>query len=140
MRKKAKSLKNKGAIRIITYIVIAIALSTSAFADVNMTDETDGISPKAFGRINHTVSPYTLAVGNSFNLEAGETVEFNCVYTPRTEEIEFGLIVPDGTFRYELGNDGVFSLTFRVQETGKYTIAMYNRSSVPIEVTGYVYY
>ena len=94
-------MKNKGAIRIITYIVIAIALSTSAFADVNMTDETDGISPKAFGRINHTVSPYTLAVGNSFNLEAGETVEFNCVYTPRTEEIEFGLIVPDGTFRYD---------------------------------------
>ena len=83
----------------------------------------------------------TLATAStSFPLEAGETVSINAVYTPRTADLSFGLIAPDGYFYSMPATNGNFDETIEVDQSGQYTLAVRNRSSEEVSVSGYVYY
>ena len=73
-------------------------------------------------------------------MENGELVTINCTFSPRTADVDFGLITPDNTFIYVEGKNGNCNQTIRINETGKYYFAVYNNSGVKIEVLGYVYY
>ena len=73
-------------------------------------------------------------------MAAGELVTINCTYSPRTADVDFGLITPDNTFAFVAGDDGSCRQTIRVNQTGNYYFAVRNNSNYTVEVLGYVYY
>lgn len=70
-------------------VFIALSISVSAFA----------VTQRATNRVNITAMPNkTATIGTSLSMEADETVTINCTYSPRTADVDFGLITPRGTF------------------------------------------
>ena len=65
---------------------------------------------------------------------------YNCTYSPRTADVDFGLITPRGTFVFVEGEDGSCNQTIQVSQTGDYYFAVRNNSSNDVEVLGYAYY
>lgn len=95
----------------------------------------------ATNRFNTTVPASTAVyVGNSFSLTAGEVVTIKATYTPFNASVDFGLIAPDGLFYGISGSNGSFDEGIKVNQNGVYRLAIRNRSSVAIDVSGYVNY
>ena len=95
----------------------------------------------ATNRFNTTVSANTaVQTGNSFSLSAGEVVTIKATYTPFNASVDFGLIAPNGLFYGLSGSNGSFNEGIQVGENGVYMLAIINRSSVTIDVSGYVNY
>lgn len=121
-----------------------IRLDDMAFDEITAAQELAGmelIETRATSRIECTVSPGAIGKANMpFQLEADELVTINCTYSPRTSDVDFGLITPQNTFRYMSGEDGSFKKTIQVNESGRYYFAVRNNTSRTIEVLGYVYY
>lgn len=112
-------------------VFIALSVSVSAFA----------VTQRATNRVNITAMPNkTATIGTSLSMEADETVTINCTYSPRTADVDFGLITPRGTFVFVEGEDGSCNQTIQVSQTGDYYFAVRNNSSNDVEVLGYVYY
>lgn len=82
----------------------------------------------------------TSKASTAFPMEAGETVTFNCAYSPRTAAVDFGLIAPDGKFYYLSGSNGNIDQSLRIPERGDYYVAIRNRSTASVEVLGFVNY
>lgn len=78
--------------------------------------------------------------GVSFSLEAGEVVTIKATYSPFSAGVDIGLIAPNGLFYGLSGSNGVFDEAIEVDQRGQYTLAIRNRSSVAIDVSGYVNY
>lgn len=112
-------------------VFIALSISVSAFA----------VTQRATNRVNITAMPNkTATIGTSLSMEADETITINCTYSPRTADVDFGLITPRGTFVFVEGEDGRCNQTIQVSQTGDYYFAVRNNSSNDVEVLGYVYY
>lgn len=112
-------------------VFIALSVSVSAFA----------VTQRATNRVNITAMPNkTATIGTSLSMEADETVTINCTYSPRTADVDFGLITPRGTFVFVEGEDCNCNQTIQVSQTGDYYFAVRNNSSNDVEVLGYVYY
>lgn len=112
-------------------VFIALSVSVSAFA----------VTQRATNRVNITAMPNkTATIGTSLSMEADETVTINCTYSPRTADVDFGLITPRGTFVFVEGEDGNCNQTIQVSQTGDYYFAVRNNSSNDVEVLGYAYY
>ena len=112
-------------------VFIALSVSVSAFA----------VTQRATNRVNITAMPNkTATIGTSLSMAADETVTINCTYSPRTADVDFGLITPRGTFVFVEGEDGNCNQTIQVSQTGDYYFAVRNNSSNDVEVLGYVYY
>lgn len=108
---------------------------------VNIENYEPMSSTRATARVEVEVNPSSIMRGNTaLSLEADELVTINCTYSPRTADVDFGLITPQNTFRYLSGEDGSFRKTIQVNETGKYYFAVRNNTSRTIEILGYVYY
>ena len=108
---------------------------------VNIENYETMSSTRATARVEVEVNPNSIMRGNTaLSLEADELVTINCTYSPRTADVDFGLITPQNTFRYLSGEDGSFKKTIQVNETGKYYFAVRNNTSRTIEILGYVYY
>lgn len=96
---------------------------------------------RATNKVDMTVSSNSIVrTETPLSMENGELVTINCTFSPRTADVDFGLITPDNTFIYVEGKNGNCNQTIRINETGKYYFAVYNNSGVKIEVLGYVYY
>ena len=112
-------------------VFIALSVSVSAFA----------VTQRATNRVTIKAMPNkTATIGTSLSMEADETVTINCTYSPRTADVDFGLITPRGTFVFVEGEDGNCNQTIQVSQTGDYYFAVRNNSSNDVEVLGYVYY
>lgn len=121
----------KKTIKSLLLIWLAFCLTMSAAA----------ISPKATGGVETTVQPNSIKrIGTALSMEKDELVTINCTYSPRTADVDFGLITPRGTFVFVEGEDGNCNQTIQVSQTGDYYFAVRNNSSNDVEVLGYVYY
>ncbi|MBS5549810.1 MAG: hypothetical protein KHX40_11560 [Oscillospiraceae bacterium] len=85
-------------------------------------------------------SGVTKKANTAFSLDADETVTINCTFSPRNSDVDFGLIAPNGRFYYTNADGGSFNNSIRVNETGKYYLAIRNNSDQTIQVMGFVYY
>lgn len=104
-------------------------------------DDVTGNKSRATARIECTIRPNTIGKGSRpFTLEADEEVTINCTYSPRTADVDFGFIAPNGSFHYLTGNDGSMKKTIIMSESGQYYFAVRNNTTRTIEVLGYVYY
>ncbi len=103
--------------------------------------DTGDIVIMATNRFNTAVPANTsIYVGNSFSLTAGEVVTIKATYTPFNASVDFGLIAPNGLFYGLSGSNGSFDEGIQVSQNGVYRLAIRNRSSVSIDVSGYVNY
>lgn len=99
------------------------------------------LAARTVGSVKFAVSAGASACAdNSLTLEAGETVNINCPFSPLRARLDFGLIAPDGTFYYKSATGGTINFTIEVPEDGDYTFAVRNRSSDDVWVLGFVTY
>ncbi len=106
-----------------------------------MPQEPSDVVIMATNRFNTTVPASTaIYVGNSFSLTAGEVVTIKATYTPFNASVDFGLIAPDGLFYGLSGSNGSFDEGIQVNQNGVYRLAIRNRSSVSVSVSGHVNY
>lgn len=96
---------------------------------------------RATTRIEFQLKPGVTGIGSRpFTLEADEVVTINCTYSPRTADIDFGFVAPDGSFHYLPGSDGSMRENIVINESGQYYLAIRNNDDNAVEVLGYVYY
>ena len=96
---------------------------------------------RATSRVEVSVEPNSMSRSNTaFSLEADEFVTISCTYSPKTSDVDLGLITPRNTFLYLSGADGHFYETIQVNESGLYYFAIRNNTDRAIEVPGYVYF
>ena len=96
---------------------------------------------RATTSISWSVNANILKKANTtFPMEAGECVTINCSYSPRSAEVEFGLIAPNNRFYYLPGEEGSINQAIRIEERGEYRFGVYNKSSTTVSVTGFIEY
>lgn len=79
---------------------------------VNIENYEPMSSTRATARVEVEVNPNSIMRGNTaLSLEADELVTINCTYSPRTADVDFGLITPQNTFRYLSGEDGIIAFS-----------------------------
>ena len=108
---------------------------------VELADFSSGTSARVTGAVRTTVSANSIkAIGEDISLDAGETVTFDCTYSPSSASMDFGLVAPNGRFYYINVTGGSINKTIQIEERGTYTVAIMNNSSSAVAVTGTVQY
>lgn len=123
-------------------VVICLFVDTMA-CTVNHQDFAVEIRTvtRASGRINAELPANSFTtIDDSFFMVSGETITFDCTYTPRDANVEFGYIAPDGLFYGLSGYKGSINKGIRVNQQGTYTLAIWNKSDSSVTVTGTVNY
>lgn len=124
-----------GKIRVIIALMLAHLLTFAV-----ITPAAAAVS-RATNKVDMTVPADSIVrTETPLSMEAGEVVTISCTYSPRTADVDFGLLTPQKTFRYISGEDGLCRQTIQISQTGNYYFAVRNNSSGPVEVLGYVYY
>lgn len=99
------------------------------------------VMPRVSGRLNYTfAADATTQVGQSFSLAKGDIISYDCIYTPRSASLDFGLLDSDNVFHYLNCTSGSFSKSIKVDAPGQYTLAIRNNESYAVTVTGTVKY
>lgn len=73
-------------------------------------------------------------------MAAGDTISYNCTYTPKSASVDFGFIAPNGLFYSIKCTSGSVNESIEVNQTGQYTLAIRNNASYTVTVTGTVKY
>ena len=121
----------------ITVISSASEISTPVQKNFTVTYAT----PRATGSFNMTIPARSQSRANSsFPMAAGETITIKASYSPFSANVDFGLITPDGTYRYFNITNGSIDKTILIEESGNYIFQIRNNSYYEIEVSGFVNY
>ena len=116
-------------------------LALSILLIFSVTISAAATATRATNRVNTDIQPdSSVRVGTPLSMEADELITINCTYSPRTADVDFGLITPRNTFIFVEGEDGDCNQTIQVSQTGNYYFAVRNNTSRTVEVLGYVYY
>lgn len=126
-------------------LLVGVILLTANAAEMQATTREisfdNFVSPHATGSFNWTIPAQTNATGNIvFPLAAGETVTIKASYSPFSASVDFGIIVPDGSYYGFNVTSGSIDKTIQVSESGDYIFQIRNNSSTEIEVSGFVNY
>ena len=117
------------------------ALQTTLLIRSEVPDSLVLYSSRTSGSLDVTISAKTtVSAGESFFLEAGETVTINCSYSPASASMDFGLLDSNGSFHYLNATGGSIYKTIQVSQRGSYTLAIRNNSSSSVRVMGFVTY
>lgn len=116
-------------------------LALSILLIFSVTISAAAAATRATNRVNTDIPPDSIVrVGTPLSMEADELITINCTYSPRTADVDFGLLTPSNDFIFVRGEDGDCNQTIRLEESGNYYFAVRNNSSRTVEVLGYVYY
>lgn len=96
---------------------------------------------RATGQFNHSIPANSIiAVDPKISMGAGETVTFDCTYTPKSASLDFGVIDSSGVFHYINRTNGSINQAIEITKNGQYTLAIRNNASYAVTVTGTVKY
>ena len=124
-----------GKMKIIIALMLAFLLTFAAITPAAAA------ASRATNKVDMTVPADSIVrTDTPLSMEAGEVVTISCTYSPRTADVDFGLLTPQKTFRYLPGEDGLCRQTIQISQTGNYYFAVRNNSSGQVEILGYVYY
>lgn len=82
----------------------------------------------------------TCTVGQTFSFQAGDTVTFNCSYSPSPASLDFGVITSDGRFYSINVKGGSINQAIGISQSGSYFVAIRNNFSQAVRVVGFVNY
>lgn len=108
---------------------------------IEVPDADTELVMRATGNFESSVPANSISlVGNSFILNSGDIVSYDCSYAPRDANVKFGYIGPDGLFYGLSGYKGSINKGIRVNQHGTYTLAIWNKSDEAVSVWGTVNY
>ena len=129
---------------LLSCLLILGCLTAPAGAAVNtvaIENESEEVIARATGQFEKNISANTIyLVRDSFILDSGDVVSYDCSYTPRDANVKFGYIGPDGLFYGISGYKGSINKGIRVNQHGTYTLAIWNESNESVYVWGTVDY
>lgn len=100
-----------------------------------------GVPLRVSGRLNHKLpANEIILITQSFSAEKGDTIKYDCTYTPKSASVDFGFIAPDDLFYSIKCTSGSINKTIELDVTGQYTLAIRNNESYAVTVTGTVKY
>lgn len=126
---------------LLSFLLVAGSLALPAGAVVTTEPMEETAITRATGQFEASIPANTLkTVGDSFILDSGDIVSYDCSYTPRDASMKFGYIAPDGRFYYLRGSNGRIDKGIQVSLRGTYTLAIKNESNSAVSVWGTVNY
>lgn len=115
-----------------------LPLSANAAQHIEKTDSSIMRATKDFE--TSIQGKTTKNLKTALPLAKGETVTIDAHYSPKSANVDFGLISPDGVFHYVSESDGFVYVTISIDEPGEYKFAIRNNSSETITVSGQIRY
>lgn len=126
---------------LLSCLLVAGCLAMPAGAVATSAPEMGAVVTRATGRFEITIPANScMTMEDSFILDSGDIVSFDCSYTPRDASVKFGYIGPDGLFYGISGYKGSIDKGIRVNQRGSYTLAIWNESDSAVTVWGTVNY
>lgn len=126
---------------LLSCVLVVGCFTASAAAVVSSELDVVNVIARATGQFKETIPANTvLHLGDSISLDKGETVSYDCSYTPRDANVQFGYIGVDGLFYGLSGYKGSIDKGIRVNQRGSYTLAIVNDSDEAVTVWGTVNY
>lgn len=125
---------------LLSCLLVAGCLAMPAGAVLAPEQEAETVITRATGRIDESIPGNTIMTLAEVSLDSGETVTYNCTYTPKSSSVKFGYIAPDGLFYGLSGSNGSINRGIRVSTPGSYTLAIWNKSDETVTVKGTVNY
>lgn len=99
------------------------------------------IMPRVSGSMDCEIPTKAIArLGDQFYLSTGDTIKYDCTYTPKSASVDFGVVGPDGLFHGLNCTSGSIDKSFTVGLRGQYQLAIRNNASYAVTVTGTVKY
>jgi len=106
-----------------------------------VTEIQSNIHPRTTFTIKVTVAANGTAImEDALLLTKGETVTFDCSYSPKDADLDIGLMSSNGRFYYSNGSDGFFDGRVKIENSGEYHLAIRNNSSFRSVVNGFLIY
>lgn len=126
----------------ISFVICALIFSsTTTFAGAAEVYNETVIAPRVSNSLKHQIPANTTTpINDWFYASSGDTVQYNCIYTPSTASVDFGVIAPDGLFYSVNCTSGNINQTIRIDQRGQCLLAIRNNASYDIVVTGSVKY
>ncbi len=99
------------------------------------------VSPRVSGYLDDRFSANSITpMGDWFQADEGDTVKYECTYTPSKASVDFGVIAPDGLFYSVNCTSGTINQSIRINQSGQFLLAIRNNESYDVVVTGTVKY
>ncbi|MEY8402188.1 hypothetical protein AALA54_02445 [Oscillospiraceae bacterium 44-34] len=129
---------NRLAVALLTFMLLFSCPFVSASASVPGGDIA---IPLATGRLEHKLPANLITpISQPISFEKGETIAYNCTYTPKSASMDFGYIDSNNVFHYLNCTSGSIEKSFELARAGQYTLAIRNNASYAVTVTGTVRY
>lgn len=109
--------------------------------DLSELEYETGPMPLTTDKIDKSISQFSIVCVPSFmDFDANDLVTFNCSYSPSSASVDFGVISSAGKFYSINGKEGSINQAIRINQAGKYAVAIRNNSSQTVSVVGFVNY
>lgn len=125
---------------LLSCLLVVSCLAMPAGAVATSAPEMGTVITRATGQFDESIPEKTILTLADVLLNRGEIVTYDCSYTPKSANVEFGYIGPDGLFYGLGGSNGYINKGIRVSEPGSYTLAIWNLSNTAVSVRGTVNY
>lgn len=133
-------LKRLGTALLAFMLLLSCSFIPAAAAEVSSADIVT-IMPRVTGRLNHSISANTITyIGQPISLDKGETITYNCTYTPKYSSMDFGYLDSDYAFHYLNCVNGEIYAAISFPKSGRYTLAIRNNENYAVTVSGTVRY
>lgn len=124
---------------LMTFILVVGSVAIPVSAANTENDNTTIL--RISNRINQKISANSIiAIEDWFYLDVGDTVVFNCTYTPKNSNLDFGVVNSDGVFYSVNCSNGNINKSISIEIRDQYTLAIRNNESYAVTVTGTVKY
>ena len=134
-------MKSKRLLAILIACVFIIGCLTIPAAAVQVCGQDSQPIMRVTRRIDISIPANALMLlDEDISLDSREIVSYDCSYTPRDASVKFGYIGPDGLFYGLSGYKGSIDKGIRVNQSGTYTLAIWNEASEAVSVWGTVNY
>lgn len=118
-------------------LFLSVSLVPTAAAEVT---NGDIVISRSTGRLNHSLPTGITLITQALPYVKGDTIKYDCTYTPKYTSLDFGYIDSDNVFHYLNYTSGSINQSFEIARTGQYTLAIRNNESYAVTVTGTVRY
>lgn len=120
--------------------VFALCCITIPVSAAEIPDASPVIS-RVSGRIEYSIPANHIAyLTEEVSLDKGETIIYDCTYTPRYSSVDFGYVDSNNVFHYLNCTNGIIDNTIELAQRGQYRLAIRNNASYIVTVSGTVKY
>lgn len=129
--------------QLVSALLACMLLLSCSFVPATAAEVSDSgiVISRVSGRLNHSLPENGITlITQPFTLDKGDTIEYDCTYTPKSASVDFGYIAPNGLFYFLNSTSGNINKSIEVNQAGQYTLAIRNNASYAVTVTGTVRY